>query len=117
MIDDLIYSFDPSLNSKAVFKAGTSVGRSGSFFFFTHDDRFLIKTLQSSDKSNLFSMLDDMIDHFRETKNSLIARIYGVFTLESNVFSPVDIVIMQNTGRINGPQRLIFDLKGSKVNR
>ena len=32
-------------------------------------------------------MLDAMIDHFEKTKNqSLITRIYGLFTIESNVF-------------------------------
>jgi 1-phosphatidylinositol-4-phosphate 5-kinase len=32
-------------NRQMVFKAGEGAGASGSFFFFSHDNRFLIKTL------------------------------------------------------------------------
>ena len=38
-------SLAPHLNNKAVFKAGESQGKSGSFFFFSHDRRFIIKTM------------------------------------------------------------------------
>ena len=43
-------------------------------------------------------MLDSFIDHIDSTNNkSLIGRIYGVFTIETNIFAPIDIIIMQNT--------------------
>ena len=45
----------------------------------------------------LFSMLDDLINHFTYDNRSLIARIYGVYTISTNVFSDVDIMIMANT--------------------
>ena len=38
-------SLGPLLNNKAVFKAGESQGKSGSFFFFSHDRKFIIKTM------------------------------------------------------------------------
>ena len=38
-------SFDPEANYKQALKAGESTGKSGSFFFFTHDERFIIKTI------------------------------------------------------------------------
>ena len=38
-------SFTPAFNNKAVFKAGESQGKSGSFFFFSHDRKFIIKTM------------------------------------------------------------------------
>ena len=38
-------SLAPILNNKAVFKAGESQGKSGSFFFFSHDRKFIIKTM------------------------------------------------------------------------
>ena len=42
-------------------------------------------------------MLDDLIQHFEYDNRSLIARIYGVYTISTNVFNDVDIMIMQNT--------------------
>ena len=38
-------SLAPARNNKAVFKAGESQGKSGSFFFFSHDRKFIIKTM------------------------------------------------------------------------
>lgn len=83
-------------NRKAVFKAGQGAGKSGSFFFFSQDNRFIIKTLTDQEMETLFNMLDDLVDFLRKNPDSLIARIYGVFTLRTNVFSPVRVMIMQN---------------------
>ena len=38
-------SFSPELNREQVFKTGEGSGKSGSFFFLTHDKRFMIKTI------------------------------------------------------------------------
>lgn len=66
-------------------------------------------------------MLDQMIIYFKKSLGkSLIARIYGVFTLKTNIFSSVHILIMQNLtygSAQNLKQRLIFDLKGSQLGR
>ena len=46
-------------------------------------------------------MLDDLIKHYQNTKNeSLIARIYGIFTIKTRVFAPVDVIIMENTAQL-----------------
>lgn len=41
----IISSFNPDDNLKSALKAGESAGKSGSFFFFTHDKRFIVKTI------------------------------------------------------------------------
>ena len=85
-------------NYQNIFKAGEGAGKSGSFFFFTFDNRFLIKTLQGEEKSKLLNMMNLYINHIKETNNeSLIARIYGIFTFKTNQFNAVDVMIMQNT--------------------
>ena len=38
-------SLSPDANREQVFKAGEGAGRSGSFFFFSHDSKFIIKTV------------------------------------------------------------------------
>ena len=52
-----------------VFKAGQGAGLSGSFFFFSHDNRFLIKTMNKKERKILLNMLDDMIYNFTNTNN------------------------------------------------
>ena len=42
---ELYNSLNIAKNKKKVFKAGEGAGASGSFFFFSKDDRLLIKTL------------------------------------------------------------------------
>ena len=46
----LLESLDPEKNSSNVFKAGEASGASGSFFFFTTDKRFIVKTMTDSEK-------------------------------------------------------------------
>ena len=41
----IIKSLDVERNQEQVFRAGEGAGASGSFFFFSFDHRFLIKTL------------------------------------------------------------------------
>jgi len=42
---DIMNSLDLVKNRNQVFQAGEGSGASGSFFFFSYDKRFLIKTL------------------------------------------------------------------------
>lgn len=115
---DIVMSLSPEFNRQAIFKAGQGAGKSNSFFFFSNDKRFIIKTLRPDEKKVLFKMIDDMVDYIIETKNSsLLARIYGVFTIESKVFTDMDVILMQNTTRECSKNVLSFDLKGSKINR
>ena len=62
-VDQLIKSFDVDKNRGMVFKAGQGAGKSGSFFFFSYDNKFIIKTLKGNEKKILLNMLDDYIYH------------------------------------------------------
>ena len=56
-------------NRLMVFKAGQGAGKSGSFFFFSHDSKFLIKTLNSAEKKLMLGMLEDFVTHIKTTEN------------------------------------------------
>lgn len=58
---DILESLNVEDNMKSVFKAGEGVGQSGSFFFFSKDNKLLIKTMRGSEKKVLLGMLDDLI--------------------------------------------------------
>ena len=65
-------------------------------------------------------MLDDYIEHIRNSKNkSMIARVYGVFSIKTNYFDDLDIMIMQNTVLLQdkNAKEYTFDIKGSLINR
>lgn len=93
--NDLMSSLDMDRNKHQIFGAGEGSGASGSFFFFSADNRFLIKTLTRPEKAKALAILDDYLDHLIDTENrSLLARIYGIFTLKTKLFEPVDFMIM-----------------------
>lgn len=64
-------------------------------------------------------MLDDLIKHYQSNQDSILARIYGIFTLKSQYFSSVDVIIMRSTAYMDGKsnQKMVFDIKGSTKNR
>ena len=107
-------------NRDRIFRSGEGDGKSGSFFFFSYDNQFLIKTVRPSEVKVLTNMLDSMISHIKFQDNkSLLARIYGLFKIKTNVFGQVNIILMQNTVfmKDNTNNKMTFDLKGSLLGR
>ena len=92
---DIIKSLSLEDNRNMIFQAGEGAGASGSFFFFSHDNRFLIKTLRGNEKDILLDILKDYVNHIQSTNNkSLLARIYGLYTIKSSLFEPLDVMVM-----------------------
>lgn len=112
-------SLAPELNRKQVFNAGEGAGKSGSFFFFSHDRKYIIKTMNAEEIQVMLKILPNYIEHLRKTPNSLIAKIFGIFTIEKDGFGKVHVMLMENTLQFYNPDKLecIFDLKGSKLAR
>ena len=119
-IDDLRESLDPCLNKniKNIFKAGEGMGKSGSFFFFSHDDRFLIKTMTSDDFKSFMSIFITYFYHINEDNSSLLARVYGVFQITLEDMKPCYLMLMGNTKNVPSDNIYkMFDLKGSITKR
>ena len=112
-------SLSPKYNRERVFKAGEGTGRSGSFFFFSHDEKFIVKTMKKTELDLLLKLLPLFSTHFMKNKNSLLAKIVGVFTVKCRQMNNVHIMLMENTLCVKDESRLkyIFDLKGSIVDR
>ena len=78
-----------------MFRAGEGAGASGSFFFFSYDHRFIIKTLNTEEVKVLALILPDYLKHIEEMENqSMLARIYGIFTIKTNYFVPLNVMVM-----------------------
>jgi len=119
-IDDsvIVESLLPDFNTSTVFKAGEASGASGSFFFFSHDKNFIIKTMTSSEMSFFKGRISrSYFEYLKENTGSLLARIYGIYTVHMAGYAPVDLILMAHTLQISGELERVFDLKGSWVNR
>lgn len=102
-----------------VFKAGESQGKSGSFFFFSHDKKFIIKTMNEGELKTFSDCFENYYEHLMNNSNTLMARIYGIFTVKMEDIVPVNLILMGNTVKTIDPKNIenIFDLKGSMINR
>ena len=68
----------------------------------------------------MLQILEDYVAHIESSNNqSLLARIYGIFTIKTKQFPDLDFIVMQNTVRLynKANSKLTFDIKGSKTKR
>ena len=67
----------------------------------------------------MVKILPDYYKHFKKYPRSLIARVYGVYTVEMNGYEKVNLILMGNTLRFQNRADIfrIYDLKGSSFNR
>ena len=93
-------SLSPKYNRDMVFKAGEGAGRSGSFFFFSHDKKFIIKTMSKSELNLFLKMLPRLAEHYKTVPNSLLSKFFGVFTVKMSGINAVHIMLMENTLRL-----------------
>jgi 1-phosphatidylinositol-4-phosphate 5-kinase len=111
-------SLSAEKNRDSVFKAGESQGKSGSFFFFSHDKNFIIKTMTESDLSTFKKLFMAYFKGVASRPNSLLARIYGIYTVKKEEVEPVHLILMGNTKKSNDKNIVnVFDLKGSFIHR
>jgi len=93
-----------------------SNSKSGAFFFFSNDGRYMIKTIDQGECKCLRQMLPKYYEHCIKNSSTLICRFYGLFRLRLNRRTHY-FVIMESV--FNTPKyiHLILDLKGSTTNR
>lgn len=89
-----------------VFKAGLGAGKSGSFFFFSHDCQFIIKTVKDDEMRVLMKMLPDYLEHLKNNKSSLLAKIVGIFTIKTEALDRTTVLLMENTLKLTNKDDL-----------
>jgi hypothetical protein len=116
--DELSKSFDIQKNFDSLSSLSISEGKSGSFFFFTHDHRFIIKTISDTElKTMTKEFIQPYYELITENYNTLMGRTYGVYTLAVGM-SQVNVILMENVAPIESKFVIRkFDLKGSMVGR
>jgi len=117
--EELAFSFHPVLNESTLCSnSGNKGGKSNAFIYFTHDRRFILKTLQRSEVHFLTKHQADFNHHYKQRSDgfSYIAKILGMYKL-SDHSGGAFLAIMENIIPGQVTVSALFDLKGSKKNR
>ncbi|MED6216238.1 Phosphatidylinositol 4-phosphate 5-kinase 6 [Stylosanthes scabra] len=97
----------------------SSPGKSGSFFYLTNDDRYMIKTMKKAEVKVFLRMLPAYYKHVQAFENTLITKFFGLHCvkLTGAAHKKVRFVIMGNLFCSQYVIHRRFDLKGSTFGR
>ncbi|KZO95403.1 SAICAR synthase-like protein [Calocera viscosa TUFC12733] len=106
-----------SLTAKYILTELGSPGKSGSFFYFSSDYRFIIKTIHHSEHKFLRSILKEYHEHVKSNPHTLLSRFYGLHRVKLPRGRKIHFVIMNNLFPPHRDIHETYDLKGSTVGR
>ena len=115
-IDEMTQSFLPKNNKQGI---SESQGKSGSFFISTDDNQYMIKTLRV-DEFDLIrkTFLNSYVSYVTKNTNSLLCRIYGMYTITMSQEQEILVIVMRNViGEFKDNIIAQYDLKGSTAKR
>ena len=114
-------SLNPIENFDNINKMKESQGKSGSFFFFSYDNQFIIKTINNEELNTLLNpFMENYYNHIIENEQTLLAKLYGAYSIIIGGVSKINIVLMQNINPLGFDNlyfKHYFDLKGSLQGR
>jgi 1-phosphatidylinositol-4-phosphate 5-kinase len=117
-----IFKLDPadylvSLTSKYILSELGSPGKSGSFFYFSRDYKYIIKTIHHAEHKFLRKILKDYYNHVQENPNTLLSQFYGLHRVKIPYGRKIHFVVMNNLFPPHRDIHRTFDLKGSTIGR
>ncbi|GAB4843937.1 Phosphatidylinositol 4-phosphate 5-kinase 4 [Ancistrocladus abbreviatus] len=97
----------------------SSPGKSGSFFYLSSDDRYMIKTMKKAEVKVLLRMLSAYYNHVRAFESTLVTKFFGLHCvkLTGPIQKKVRFIIMGNLLCTEHTIHRRFDLKGSSLGR
>ncbi|KAF7876729.1 hypothetical protein EAF04_001813 [Stromatinia cepivora] len=106
-----------SLTSKYILSELGSPGKSGSFFYFSRDYKYIIKTIHHSEHKFLRKILKDYYHHVEDNPNTLLSQFYGLHRVKIPYGRKIHFVVMNNLFPPHRDIHQTFDLKGSTIGR
>ncbi|XP_063041902.1 phosphatidylinositol 4-phosphate 5-kinase type-1 alpha-like isoform X2 [Engraulis encrasicolus] len=91
-------------------------GASGSLFYVSSDDEFIIKTVQHKEAEFLQKLLPGYFLNLNQNKRTLLPKFYGLYNIKFGGKN-IRLVVMNNLLPRAIPMHLKFDLKGSTYKR
>ncbi|XP_043993498.1 phosphatidylinositol 4-phosphate 5-kinase type-1 alpha-like isoform X2 [Gambusia affinis] len=109
--DDYMYS----LCNESLIELSSS-GASGSLFYLSSDDEFIVKTVQHKEAEFLQKLLPGYFMNLNQNKRTLLPKFYGLYCVQA-AGKNIRIVVMNNLLPSSVRMHLKFDLKGSTYKR
>ncbi|KAF8776836.1 phosphatidylinositol 4-phosphate 5-kinase type-1 alpha-like [Argiope bruennichi] len=94
----------------------TNPGASGSIFYLSEDDEFIIKTVQHKEAEFLTKLLPGYYMNLNQNPRTLLPKFYGLFCYQC-IGKNVRIVVMNNLLPSDITMHEKYDLKGSTYKR
>lgn len=91
-----------------------AAGKSGSFFMRTHDDKYVLKTIEEHEFVCLKDILPHMVLFLESNRQSLLCRFLGAYSLEIDG-KMLRFVVMGNV--LPHKPSVVYDLKGTSEDR
>ncbi|XP_066499952.1 phosphatidylinositol 4-phosphate 5-kinase type-1 beta [Hoplias malabaricus] len=91
-------------------------GASGSLFYLTSDDEFIIKTLQHKEAEFLQKLLPGYYMNLNQNPRTLLPKFYGLYCVQSGGMN-IRVVVMNNVLPRSVKMHYKYDLKGSTYKR
>nr|CAB3264891.1 phosphatidylinositol 4-phosphate 5-kinase type-1 alpha [Phallusia mammillata] len=91
-------------------------GASGSLFFVTHDDKYIIKTVQHKEAEFLQKLLPGYYMNLVQNPKTFLPKFYGLYCVQSSGKN-IRVVVMNNLLPRKIKMHLKYDLKGSTYKR
>uniref|UniRef100_A0A453D1M2 Phosphatidylinositol 4-phosphate 5-kinase n=1 Tax=Aegilops tauschii subsp. strangulata TaxID=200361 RepID=A0A453D1M2_AEGTS len=106
-----------SISGSDALRELSSPGKSGSIFFLSQDDQFMIKTLRKSEVQVLLRMLPYYYRHVHAYENTLVTKFFGLHRVRPSSGQKFRFVVMGNMFCTELRIHRRFDLKGSSLGR
>lgn len=106
-----------SLTSKYILSELGSPGKSGSFFYFSRDYKYIIKTIHHGEHKFLRKILKEYYNHVCDNPNTLLSQFYGLHRVKIPYGRKIHFVVMNNLFPPHRDIHRTFDLKGSTIGR
>lgn len=94
----------------------TNPGASGSVFYLTNDDEFIVKTVQHKEAEFLQNLLPGYYMNLNQNPRTLLPKFYGLYCYQCGGKN-VRVVLMNNLLPSVVPMHQKYDLKGSTYKR
>lgn len=106
-----------SLTEKYILSELGSPGKSGSFFYFSRDYKYIIKTVHPHEAKFMRKILPQYYDHVLKNPDTLLSQFYGLHRVKTASGKKFHFVIMNNLFPPHKDIHRTYDLKGSLVGR
>ena len=95
-----------------------TTGKSGSFFYYSDDGKYMLKTISTEESRFLWKFLPDYYFHVYKNPHTLITRFFGFHKIiDCGSNKEIYFVVMGNLFKSDYDIEVKYDLKGSTLGR